>query len=199
MTRSPSRFIWSTPPPGIKIEPRAVKVRLIDKDDKVLDEKSATDDELRDGPCISSAHVGEGGPGGLRVEVVYDVPKDRGSAETDPAPARPCSMQQQIGLTRSSWSTAPSACCMSRAIRAGNSATSKTCSSARRASAATLLLSADRAFAQEGSAPIQRFPADVKELSPYDVIIIGDVPSTPTSPHSSSRSSASRCRCEEPG
>ncbi len=40
----------------------------------------------------------------------------------------------------------------------------------------TLLLSADRDFAQEGDVPITRLPADAKELEPYDVIIIGDVP-----------------------
>lgn len=40
-----------------------------------------------------------------------------------------------------------------------------------------LLLSADRGFVQEGTLPITRFPRDVQELSPYDVIIIGDVPS----------------------
>lgn len=39
-----------------------------------------------------------------------------------------------------------------------------------------LLLSAERGFAQEGNLPITRFPRDMEELSPYDVIIIGDVP-----------------------
>ena len=39
-----------------------------------------------------------------------------------------------------------------------------------------LLLSAERGFAQEGDLPITRFPRDMKELGPYDVIIIGDVP-----------------------
>ena len=41
-----------------------------------------------------------------------------------------------------------------------------------------LLLSADRAFAQEGNTPLTRMPADAKELEPFDVIIIGDVPSS---------------------
>lgn len=40
-----------------------------------------------------------------------------------------------------------------------------------------LLLSAERGFAQEGDLPITRFPRDMEELSPYDVIILGDVPS----------------------
>lgn len=43
-------------------------------------------------------------------------------------------------------------------------------------SASTLLLSADRAFAQEGDVPITRFPATGEELNQYDVVILGDFP-----------------------
>ena len=39
-----------------------------------------------------------------------------------------------------------------------------------------LLLSADRAFAQEGDVPITRPPRDVEEMEQFDVIILGDVP-----------------------
>jgi len=39
-----------------------------------------------------------------------------------------------------------------------------------------LLLTADRAFAQEGDTPITRAPNTPEELRPYDVIILGDVP-----------------------
>jgi hypothetical protein len=39
-----------------------------------------------------------------------------------------------------------------------------------------MLLSADRDFAQEGTAPIARMPATEEEFAPYDVIVIGDVP-----------------------
>ncbi|MEM1107613.1 MAG: BatA domain-containing protein [Planctomycetota bacterium] len=38
------------------------------------------------------------------------------------------------------------------------------------------LLSADRAFAQEGDTPITRLPADPEEWRRYDVVIVGDVP-----------------------
>jgi hypothetical protein len=38
-----------------------------------------------------------------------------------------------------------------------------------------LLLSADSAFAQEGTDPIRRFPVDLEELSLYDVVVLGDV------------------------
>ncbi len=41
-----------------------------------------------------------------------------------------------------------------------------------------MLLSADRAFAQEGTSPITRLPMSMKEMEPYDVIIIGDVPAS---------------------
>src|SRR5690606_4567986 len=40
----------------------------------------------------------------------------------------------------------------------------------------TMLISADRQFAQEGDVPIARLPRDAQEMAPYDVIIIGDVP-----------------------
>lgn len=40
----------------------------------------------------------------------------------------------------------------------------------------SLLLSADRGFAQEGDRPIQRLPEDEGELEPYDLIIVGDIP-----------------------
>ena len=41
-----------------------------------------------------------------------------------------------------------------------------------------LLLSADRGFAQEGDVPITRLPGDAEEIEPFDVIIVGDVPSS---------------------
>ncbi len=41
-----------------------------------------------------------------------------------------------------------------------------------------MLLSADRDFAQEGNAPITRLPRTAEEFADYDVIILGDVPST---------------------
>lgn len=40
-----------------------------------------------------------------------------------------------------------------------------------------MLLSADRDFAQEGTAPLSRLPATSEELEPFDVVIVGDVPS----------------------
>jgi hypothetical protein len=39
-----------------------------------------------------------------------------------------------------------------------------------------LLLSADRAFAQEGDSPITRPPNTAEEMARYDVVILGDVP-----------------------
>lgn len=42
---------------------------------------------------------------------------------------------------------------------------------------AVMLLSADRDFAQEGTSPLTRLPLSPIELDPFDVIIIGDVPS----------------------
>ncbi len=39
----------------------------------------------------------------------------------------------------------------------------------------TMLLSADREFAQEGDLPLERLPQSAKELEPYDIIILGDV------------------------
>lgn len=40
----------------------------------------------------------------------------------------------------------------------------------------TMLLSADRDFAQEGNRPISRLPRTREELSGYDAVILGDVP-----------------------
>ena len=39
-----------------------------------------------------------------------------------------------------------------------------------------MLLSADRDFAQEGTAPIARLPSTEAEFAPFDVVVIGDVP-----------------------
>ncbi|MFO0873517.1 MAG: hypothetical protein U0575_06045 [Phycisphaerales bacterium] len=41
-----------------------------------------------------------------------------------------------------------------------------------------ILLSADRDFAQEGTIPLARLPRTAEEFAPFDLIIIGDVPST---------------------
>ena len=40
-----------------------------------------------------------------------------------------------------------------------------------------MLLSADREFAQEGNTPISRLPRTKEEIEPFDLMIIGDVPS----------------------
>jgi hypothetical protein len=42
--------------------------------------------------------------------------------------------------------------------------------------ASVLLVSASEGFTQEGDSPIGRFPATAEELSPFDVVILGDVP-----------------------
>jgi len=44
--------------------------------------------------------------------------------------------------------------------------------------ASVLLLGADAGFAQEGRAPIRRFPETVEELNGYDVVLFGDVDPT---------------------
>jgi hypothetical protein len=44
------------------------------------------------------------------------------------------------------------------------------------------LLSADRAFAQEGDTPITRLPTSAEEWRRYDVVIVGDVPAEAFSP-----------------
>jgi len=41
-----------------------------------------------------------------------------------------------------------------------------------------MLLSADRDFAQEGNAPLERLPQSEEEFSKYDLFILGDVPSS---------------------
>ncbi|MEQ9460833.1 MAG: vWA domain-containing protein [Phycisphaeraceae bacterium] len=55
----------------------------------------------------------------------------------------------------------------------------------RSVSLSSLLLSADRGFAQEGDEPIQRFPETQRELEPYDLIILGDVPPSFLTDHQS--------------
>ena len=49
------------------------------------------------------------------------------------------------------------------------------------------LLTADRDFAQEGNAPISRLPRTGEEWSPFDVIVIGDVPAGFFSPEQAER------------
>ncbi|HMN96116.1 MAG TPA: hypothetical protein PKC43_01210 [Phycisphaerales bacterium] len=41
-----------------------------------------------------------------------------------------------------------------------------------------LLLSADRDFAQEGNMPLLRLPRTADEFAPYDLVVLGDVPSS---------------------
>lgn len=165
-------------PPDIKINPALVKVRLIDSnDEKVLDEKPAVDSALRE-PIRLRAQSSKSGPTGWRVEVVYQAPPDslnspegRLLRETVldnnkqdlslELVDRPVRVLYVEGYPRWEFRYLKNLLIREKSIRS-----------------ATLLLSADRAFAQEGSAPIQRFPADVKELMPYDVIIIGDVPAS---------------------
>ncbi|MCE9589995.1 MAG: hypothetical protein K8S99_05670 [Planctomycetes bacterium] len=156
-------------PADASIDPAKVRVRLIDTATKqVLDERPATDANLRE-PVRLSAESAVAGPATWRVEVEMQgasaaTPRELVMENNHRDQAielidRPLGVLYVEGYPRWEYRYLKNMLVREESIRAS-----------------MMLISADRAFAQEGQLPIARLPMTAEELKPYDVIIIGDVP-----------------------
>lgn len=167
---------------GEALDPRAVRVRLVDAvTNQVLDEATppAEDAGLREAVRLE-ARSEEVGRRKLRVEVEYvgnPGDADPGEAAGAASPGvelvtsnntreleveiidRPIRVLYVEGYPRWEYRYLKNTLIREESI-----------------DSSMLLLSADRAFAQEGDSPITRFPTTVEEMRPYDIVVIGDVP-----------------------
>ncbi|MCC7191379.1 MAG: hypothetical protein IT444_01240 [Phycisphaeraceae bacterium] len=185
-------------PTEVRVDPARVRVRLIDEvTNKTLDEQQLVDDLLRE-PVRLSAVSAVVGPVKWKVEVSYDgrtattAPVNRAasaSSQMEPAAGvrdisrgelilennhrelalelvdQPLGVLYVEGYPRWEYRYLKNMLVREKSVRSS-----------------MMLISADRDFAQEGQLPITRLPATMEEIKPYDVIVIGDVPSTYFSP-----------------
>lgn len=161
-------------PTDAPLDPGQVRVRLIDpQTGRVLDEKSPDDEDVSR-PVRLSTESALIGPVTWRVEVSYDPPlggprelitENNSRLVMLELIDRPIRVLYVEGYPRWEFRYLKNMLLREGSIQ---------CS--------TLLISADREFAQEGDLPITRLPATAEEFEPYDVIIIGDVPSGYFSP-----------------
>lgn len=157
-------------PADAQIDPSHLTVRLVDvATGKTLDQRSPADADLRQ-PVRLSAQSASVGPAKWRVELTYDLanglPGAAGAAGGNPAREvsvemvdEPIRVLYVEGYPRWEYRYLKTMLVREKSIKSS-----------------MMLLSADRAFAQEGQMPIQRLPRDAAEFKPYDVILIGDVP-----------------------
>lgn len=164
--------VWLDQYPGDRvIDPSRVTVKLIDtQTGAVLDERNPPDASLRE-PIRLTTESAAAGPVKWRVEVVYDDPADAQLADRElntrnntgevdvELVDRPLGVLYVDGYPRWEYRYLRNLFIREKSIQSS-----------------MLLLSADPGFAQEGDVPITRFPTDAKELEPYDIIVIGDVP-----------------------
>lgn len=155
-------------PADATIDPSRVLVKLIDKaTGKTLDQRPASDAELRE-PIRLSTQPTVAGTVTWRVEVTLD---DASAASRELVMEnnsrefalelidRPLGVLYVEGYPRWEYRYLKNMLIREDSVKSS-----------------MLLLSADRAFAQEGQLPIARLPMSPEELRPYDVIILGDVP-----------------------
>ncbi|MEX2216689.1 MAG: hypothetical protein WD768_21425 [Phycisphaeraceae bacterium] len=160
-------------PADAPVESDRLTVRLIDKQTgKTLDERSGRDVNINK-PIRLLTESKLAGKQTWRVEVVYDAAPDAPVAKrelmTDDNSEeatielidRPIRVLYVEGYPRWEYRYLKTMLMREKSI-----------------DSSMMLLSADRAFAQEGDSPITRLPVSSEELRPYDVILIGDVPAT---------------------
>lgn len=152
-------------PPDAPIDPARVTVRLIDPaTGRVLDEQKPTGEDLSQ-PLRLTAESEVVGPLTWRVEAVYDGEETVTTNNHRPVALelidRPLRVLYVDGYPRWEYRYLKNMLLREKSIESS-----------------VLLLSADRRFAQEGEIAITRLPEKREEMEPYDVIIIGDVPST---------------------
>ena len=157
--------------PGVEadqqVDPARVTVRLIDSDTQDVIDERTLDEAGLGRPLRLEGRSSQVGELPWSVEVVYD---DEGSAERELNRAnntasftvemidRPIRVLYVEGYPRWEYRYLKNMLIRERSI-----------------DSSILLLSADRAFAQEGDTPITRLPSGVEEWRRYDVVILGDV------------------------
>jgi hypothetical protein len=183
-------------PVGVDIDPQWVRVRLVDpQTGQTLDEKTPGPSGM-DGPVRLTGSSPVAGPMTWRVEVVYEPP-----GVVDPPAPPPAGDQSDHGQPTSHQPATDHATVrelitdnnqrlvdlelIDRPIRVlyvegyprwEYRYLKSILIREKGIDVSVLLVSADRDYAQEGDLPITRLPGDAKEMDPFDVVIIGDVP-----------------------
>ena len=163
-------------PDGSAVDPADVTVRLVDLDTgETLDERSLEGVGLGE-PLRLEARPTRVGEPRWRVEVLYkDSAEDSGGSGGD--------LEGELNLTNNAEEFVVRL--IDRPIRVlyvegyprwEYRYLKNTLVRERSIDSSVLLLSADRAFAQEGDTPITRLPRDAEEWRRYDVVVVGDVP-----------------------
>ena len=165
-----------TYPQDAAIDRDRLSVRLVDKQTgRVLDEKRGQEIDLGAAakPVRLSTESAAAGRQSWRVELVYDAPPDapieKRELVTDDNVQelsvdlvdKPIRVLYVEGYPRWEYRYLKTLLIREKSI-----------------DSSMMLISADRAFAQEGDSPITRLPVSPEEFKPYDVIIIGDVPAS---------------------
>ncbi|MEM8738464.1 MAG: BatA domain-containing protein, partial [Planctomycetota bacterium] len=159
---------------GGRAEASRVTVRLVDLvTERVLDERPVGDGGFGR-PLRLAGRSGAVGEAQWRVEVVYDAPPG-GEGELNLANNtatfavalvdRPIRVLYLEGYPRWEYRYLKNMLIREKSI-----------------DSSVFLLSADRAFAQEGDTPITRLPVEAREWEGYDVVIVGDVAAQVLSP-----------------
>jgi len=160
-------------PHDAPVDPQRVSVKLVDtQTGQLLDEQSLSDQGINQ-PVRLSGESTIVGPARWNVQLVYDPPPDQqeliveNNTQTIDMELidRPIRVLYVEGYPRWEYRYLKSVLVREQSIRSS-----------------IVMIGADRGFAQEGDEPIIRLPRDAQEMQPYDVIIIGDVPSGYFSP-----------------
>jgi uncharacterized membrane protein len=159
------------------VDPARVKVRLVDRGTgHTLDEKPASEAGL-DQPVRLSAASAQVGQQQWRVELVYDQPPEGSILDRElilennrrdvdvELIDRPVRVLYVDGYPRWEYRYLKNLLVREQSLESS-----------------VLLVSADRGFVQEGDVALTRVPNTARELEPFDVIVIGDVPSSYFSP-----------------
>ena len=157
-----------------QVDQKRVTVRLVDlRTGAVLDQKHPDDPGLTEPIRLSSSSEAVG-PVKWRVEAVYDPPEgqpgesvtenNRRSIELE-LTDQPIRVLYVEGYPRWEYRYLKNMLLREKSIESS-----------------IMLTSADRKFAQEGDIPLARLPDNAEQIRPYDVLIVGDVPSGYFSP-----------------
>jgi len=158
-------------PSDAVVDPARVTVRLIDEaTGKTLDERKGSETDLSKAVRLMT-ETAAAGRQTWRVEVVYEPPDGATVTQRELLTAdnsdtvgielvdKPIRVLYVEGYPRWEYRYLKTLLIREKSI-----------------DSSMMLLSADRAFAQEGDSPITRLPMTLEELKPYDVVLIGDVP-----------------------
>ncbi|MEE9212672.1 MAG: hypothetical protein V3U29_08470 [Phycisphaeraceae bacterium] len=163
---------------GVGFDPSRVTVSLIDvQAGSLLDEQTLTPDASLDEPIRLTAQSQTIGQVQWRIEVTYDT--DPSAARDVPAGLRELITENNTARIRLELIDRPIRVLYVDGYPRWEYRYLKNMLMREKSILSSiLLLSADRGFAQEGDVPITRLPGDAEEIEPFDVIIVGDVPSS---------------------